>query len=170
MLLSMNRRGFTIVELLIVIAVMGILLVLGVVNLRSTQVDARDKERSSDIETIATALEAYYMNGTTGSTSFGRYASTSLIGQETATLPDIDVKALKAPDQSSYSLVAATCSGTCNQTTSGMTPQPTINQYVYQPLQQNGSLCTGTQECRKFNLFYRTEVDNTVHKVTSRHQ
>lgn len=164
----MNRRGFTIVELIIVIAIMGILLVLAVVNLRGTQVNARDNERKTDIENIGQHLEIFYKSGTNGSTVVGRYPSTAIIGQETTMLRDIDSKSLTAPDASGSSLVAATNNV---QTPTGVLPQPTISQYVYQPYQSDGSLCTSeAQECRRFNMYYRLEGDNTVYQVASINQ
>lgn len=152
----MYRRGFTIVELVIVITIMGILLVLGVVNLRSTQANARDDERKTDIESLALQLESFYTSGNDDSTTFGRYPSTGIIGMETTILRDIDPKTLRTPGASAVSLVAAT---NATQTPTGVTPSATTSTYIYQPLQSNGALCTsGAQECRKFNLFYRLEV------------
>lgn len=58
-----KSRGFSIVELIVVIVVMGILLVLGVVNVTSSQTNARDKERDSDIGNIAKGLETRYTGG-----------------------------------------------------------------------------------------------------------
>lgn len=167
----MVRRGFTIVELLIVIAIMGILLVLAVVNLRGTQVDARDNERVADIESIATQLESFYNGGSASSSSFGYYPSTALVGSENSFLPDVDTKILIAPGETtiSDSFFAATNN---NQTEAGVTPQPdnASYSYIYQPLATDGTLCTGSTECRKFNLFYKKEKDDTVYKITSRHQ
>jgi prepilin-type N-terminal cleavage/methylation domain-containing protein len=65
----MNRRGFTIVELVIVIAIMAVLLTLGVVNVRASQIDARDAERKTDIETIAQHLETFYTSGADDNTT-----------------------------------------------------------------------------------------------------
>lgn len=170
----MMRRGFTVVELIITVTIMGILLTLAVVNLNSTQVGARDTERKEDVAALATNLEAYYRNGTEASTLVGRYPPTSLtLSGETsvrASLRDIDFKSVTAPGSTG---VAATFISATNavQTTSGVTPQPTTTQYVYQPLQANGTLCTAANhECRKFNIFYRLEVDNTVNMVTSKNQ
>ena len=170
----MTRRGFTVVELIITVTIMGILLTLAVVNLNSTQVGARDTERKEDIAAIATNLEAYYRNGLETSTVIGRYPSTGLtVSGETslrASLRDIDFKSATAPGSANVAatFVAATNN---NQTTTGVAPQPTTSQYVYQPLQPDGSLCTGgTQDCRKFNLFYRLEADNVVYVVTSKNQ
>lgn len=169
MLIDMNRHGFTIIELIITITVMGILLILGVANLRSSQIPARDSTRKTDIDSIAQSLEIYYRTGTDGTTTLGRYPSTVIIGQETVMLRDIDPKVLSAPGVTGSSLVAATNN---TQTTTGIAPSPlTTSTYIYQPLQADGSLCTlGTQECRKFNLYYMLEADGLVYIVTSKNQ
>lgn len=57
------NRGFTVVEVLVTLIVIGILLGLGTVGLRSTLANGRDSERKSDIETIARGLEFRYDNG-----------------------------------------------------------------------------------------------------------
>lgn len=54
------RRGFTIVELMIVIVIMGVLLTIGTVMYRGYQASARDKERESDITAVQTYLESIY--------------------------------------------------------------------------------------------------------------
>lgn len=163
----MNRRGFTVVELLIVITVMGILLILGVVNLRGTQVSARDTERKTDIENIGLQLEIYYKTGTDDSTTIGVYPATQLVDDTTAikqTLRDADIRSFIPPganDADDGFVMAANSV----QTTAGVLPQPTTNTYVYQPLRQNGgvwALCSLTSEaCSKFNLFYKLETATT---------
>lgn len=169
----MNRHGFSIVELIVVITVMGALLLLGVINFNGAQVNSRDSERKADIESIASYLETYYESGNDDSTSFGIYpsveASTGLIGNETTFFRDLDTDAIKSPGLTSSSLIYATNN---TQTIAGILPQPTINQYVYQPIATDGSLCNNslTKECRKFNLYYRLEVDNSVNIVTSKNQ
>jgi prepilin-type N-terminal cleavage/methylation domain-containing protein len=170
----MKQRGFTIVELIITISIMLILLTLAVVNLNATQANGRDSERTSDISAIANNLETFYKNGTNTSTTLGRYPSTALLASgETSIkslLPYIDIKSVQAPGAASASASFIPATNTV-QTTAGVAPQPTTSQYVYQPIQTDGSLCTAeTQECRKFNLYYRTEVDNTVKKLISKIQ
>jgi len=179
----MDRRGFTIVELIIVITIMCILLTLGVVNLRSTQSNGYDAERKIDIENIALHLDVYYKSGadiigTNGTNDTGSYPSVDLISQETTMLRDIDVKSLRAPGvETGTSLVASTNTGVITQTTAAVLPQPTISTYVYQPIKDDGTLCTGKSECRKFNLYYKLELATTacpapdnVCKVTSKNQ
>jgi len=175
----MVRRGFTIVELLVIIVVMGILLVLGVANLRGSQAQARDKQREVNVETIANNIEDAYNTGKSDGTSVGRYRSTGLATSPTtsANIPNVDPKVLidpGAPNGTTNSLVAAT---NTVQTVTGVAPLPSSSNlvYVYQPLYIDGTgawaLCTSAgQTCRKFNLYYYQETTNSVVMVTSRNQ
>lgn len=174
----MMRRGFTIVELIITITIMGILLTLAVVNVGTTQAKARDDKRRSDIESIASNLESFYNVATDNSTNFARYPSVALVGSQstiTADLRDADMKSFLPPGTSdvAQTFLASTNTGSAPniQTPGGVLPQPTIAQYIYQPIKSDGSVCqSGEIDCRKFNLFYRLETDNMVYKVTSKNQ
>jgi len=55
-----RRTGFTVVEVIIVMAIMAILLAIGTVSFRSYQVSTRDKTREGDIATIQNYLESLY--------------------------------------------------------------------------------------------------------------
>lgn len=173
MIIDMNRRGFTIVELVIVIFIIGVLLVLGVANLRGSQANARDTERKGDIETIALHLESFYQSGTDGSTSTGDYPSSQLTSSQAYTetaLRDIDIKSITAPGitVSTNTFKSATNN---TETTAEVSPQPTVDEYIYQPLQSDGSLCTlEVQECRRFNLYYHLESDDTIYMLKSKNR
>lgn len=56
----MRSRGFTVIELVITIAVMAILLTLGTLGFRSYLSHARDKEREADVMAIQNYLETIY--------------------------------------------------------------------------------------------------------------
>jgi prepilin-type N-terminal cleavage/methylation domain-containing protein len=58
--LKKNNKGFTIVELLIVIVVIGILALLVITTYGGIQSKARNSKRQADIQAIATQVEAYY--------------------------------------------------------------------------------------------------------------
>lgn len=169
----MVNRGFTIVELIITITIMGILLLLTVVSVNSSQIAARDDERVTDISSIQAALESFYSVGTGSFSTIGRYPTVSVTNSTAISqsfFTDIDVKSLKAPgvNDTTQTFIAATNN---IQTTTGVTPQPTVSQYVYQPIMGTGALCTaGNTDCRKYNLYYRLEKDNTVYMVTSKNQ
>lgn len=60
--LKQRQSGFTIVELLIVIVIIGILATLVIVTFSGVQQKARDSERKTDINAIAGQLEAFYAN------------------------------------------------------------------------------------------------------------
>ncbi len=59
----LNFRGFTLVELLVVIVILSILGVVGVTLFSSTQQRARDAKRKADIQAMAKAMEANYSPG-----------------------------------------------------------------------------------------------------------
>jgi prepilin-type N-terminal cleavage/methylation domain-containing protein len=169
----MNRRGFTVVEMIITVTVMGILLTLAVVSVNTSQIKARDDERKTDIASIALALEDFYKTGSASSTEFGVYPSLGILTSEAAlkaALPDATPESFLAPD--SESLLESFVPALNNETVAGgLTPLPEPFQYVYQPLMADGTLCdTGDTDCRKFNLYYRLEEDRTIVKVTSKNQ
>lgn len=159
----MNHRGFTITELIIIITAMGILMTLAVVNLSSSQANSRDTERKTDVESIALYLDTFYNSGSDNSSTLGRYPST-VVTQDLETtklmLRDIDTKVITAPNETDSTVTFKPATNQL-QTTTTVTPQPEINQYIYQPIKSDGTLCTSeTQDCRKFNIYYKLEVAN----------
>ena len=58
----MKRRGYTIVELLIVIAIIGLLVTLGTYAWNSSGQRSRDSVRKSDLSRINNALQQFYLD------------------------------------------------------------------------------------------------------------
>jgi prepilin-type N-terminal cleavage/methylation domain-containing protein len=56
----MKRKGFTLLELLIVIAIIGVLISVGVVSYSQAQRKTRNSRRRSDIKALQNAWEQYY--------------------------------------------------------------------------------------------------------------
>ena len=65
---KIQDSGFTLVELLVVISIIGILASIGLVAFRSTQFRSRDAQRKSDLKELSSALELFYSD-------YGRYPS-----------------------------------------------------------------------------------------------
>ena len=171
MLYSMKRpAGFTLIELLITITIMVILMTLAVISLRGNQASARDEERKTDANVIAQQLEAYYQSGSDPITTYkrGQYPPTDLVNSEAnvkLALRDLDPKALRSPDVADASPMSFTVA------TTALDQTPDVNTYIYQPLTSANAICqTISQECRKFNLFYKMETTGTVQKITSKNQ
>jgi prepilin-type N-terminal cleavage/methylation domain-containing protein len=162
----MTLRGFTVVELIITITVMGILMTLAVVSINSTQVRARDEERKTDIATIATALETYYTSGSDTQPGRGVYPTTALATSEAtirASLRDVNMESFIAPGQTSVtdSFKAATSASSLLS--------PAVGEYIYQPLTSTNGLCS-FGDCRRFVLYYRLESNDTVQRLVSKGQ
>lgn len=65
---SVKPKGFTLVELLVVMSIIGVLASLAVGSFRNAQTRGRDATRKSDLKQIAHSLELFYAD-------YGRYPS-----------------------------------------------------------------------------------------------
>ena len=132
--------GFTIVELLIGIVVIGILAALVLNSFQGVQVRSRDTKRKTDQNAMSTQLEVYYNdNGgypiVTAQLNTDTWITTNLKGAS--------LDAFRAPGQ--------------NSNTISSTATPTISQYGYTPLQSDGTTACTTAPCAKFTLYYKEE-------------
>lgn len=57
---KLNRKGFTLIEILVVVAIIGILAGVVLVGLRGTGPQARDSRRAADLKQVQNGLELYY--------------------------------------------------------------------------------------------------------------
>jgi prepilin-type N-terminal cleavage/methylation domain-containing protein len=55
-----RQAGFTLIEIMVVMAIIAVLAALSVGSYRSSQIKARDAERKNDLKQISNSLEVYY--------------------------------------------------------------------------------------------------------------
>ncbi len=118
-----KSKGFTIVELLIVIVVIGILATLVIVTFTGIQQKARNSQRQTDINAVDSHVEAYYAsNGyypTLQDLQTASFLSGNLKGLDPQSLVDPKGGNVAATaDASHYSYVASGASGCVNTTAS----------------------------------------------------
>lgn len=137
--LNKNNKGFTIVELLIVIVVIGILALLVITTYSGIQQKARNSKRVTDVASIQTHLEAFYNEK-------GYYPNRGDMNDAafvTAELKGLDATALHDPKGIQTS-------------TTPFVDVPIANSYSYQPLNTGGTACEGAspadESCTKYTL------------------
>lgn len=57
---KMNKKGFTLIELMIVMIILGILATIGFTSFQNSQKKGRDGRRKNDLRQVALALETYF--------------------------------------------------------------------------------------------------------------
>jgi type IV pilus assembly protein PilA len=134
--LKKRNQGFTIVELLIVIVVIGILALLVITTYSGIQAKARNSKRQTDIQSLQTQLEAYFSQN-------GFYPSrTDMNGSAwlNTNMKSLDQSALTDPSNPTQSktLLAA----------------PAAKSYSYAVTQSDGSTSCESDDttCAKYTL------------------
>lgn len=108
-----RQKGFTLVELLIVIIIIGILATLVIVTFTGIQAKARDSKRQTDINAIQSTVEAFYAQ-------YGFYPTNAELDSATfqsTHLKGFDPAALKDPKTNAYYTYTASGTGCDNTAT-----------------------------------------------------
>ncbi|HSX47294.1 MAG TPA: prepilin-type N-terminal cleavage/methylation domain-containing protein [Patescibacteria group bacterium] len=129
--LKKREQGFTIVELLIVIVVIGILALLVITTYAGIQSKARDSKRQTDLKSLQTQIEAFFsQNG-----YYPSNADLNLPSWRTSNMKSLDAQALVDPSSTSN-----TCSaGTQTSCLADNNATSFIKQYRYFPQDVNNS-------------------------------
>ena len=128
--LKNKSKGFTIVELLIVIVVIGILATLVIVTFTGIQQKARDSKRKTDLNALDSHAEAFYASygfyPTLADLQTSSFLSTYMKGFDPGALTDPKGGAIAAATTSSaYGYVASgtNCTNTTATTITNSVPQ-----------------------------------------------
>lgn len=152
MSISYARKGFTLVELIVVIVVIAVLTTIVALGLTKYQQDSRDARRNASAVSLAESLEKYYdTNGEYPSCS----AMTDTVSAVQQTL-GISAEALKLPNSTIDN--ALTCTD-ITTSTSG-------DKLAY--VGDGTSKCTGTIACRFWTLKYKEEASGQIKSIQSR--
>jgi prepilin-type N-terminal cleavage/methylation domain-containing protein len=140
--LKKRNQGFTIVELLIVIVVIGILALLVITTYSGIQAKARNSKRASDVKSLQTHVEAFFSQS-------GYYPSIADLNSPSwraTNMKSIDPNALKDPS-STCDPSPASGSSTCIVAT------PAAKSYAYAVTDSTGASCEANdQNCSKYTL------------------
>src|SRR5574342_865302 len=102
------QKGFTLVELLIVIVVIGILATLVIVTFTGIQQKARDNQRTTDVNAIYSHLQAYYAQNGSYPTLAMLTDGAGFAGWKDANMKGLQDEALNAPDGTLIAAVTPT--------------------------------------------------------------
>lgn len=149
-----RESGWSIVEMMIVVALIGILAGLAFPTVMSYRYSGRDAERQSDVESIARAFEISYLRDAPAS---GPTYPTTTRATNTSDYTNLfqgqDLSITKAPETTTATSIVAASNTTQPQ-------DPGIDQYIYLPLTATNTLCNSTDACVRFLLYYRVENTN----------
>lgn len=149
-----RRKGFTLVELIIVIVVIGILTTIVALGMSLYLAEGRDAKRSTSTSAISEALEGYYDKN-------GEYPSCSALtanGQTVSQLLNgLNTETLVAPKATG---------GTTNSLSCNVLDTSTSDFYEYRG--DGSATCTTGAGCLSYTLRYREERTGNIVEVNSR--
>ena len=125
--LKKAQKGFTIIELLIVIAIIAILALLVLNNFQGAQAKARDQQRTTDINNIHSKLEEFYNENNYYPNTFSATTFAGLDGEALKDPIGGDSISINTPvaDATAADAVAAPASDTAGSASYVYIPYPT---------------------------------------------
>lgn len=60
-LFFLAQKGFTLIELMVVVSIIGVLMAAGILTFANAQKGAKDTKRKGDVDSISKAMEQYYL-------------------------------------------------------------------------------------------------------------
>ena len=158
--LKKSHKGFTIIEVMIVLAIAGLILLIVFLAVPALQRSSRNTQRKNDASAIGAALANWISNNNgTVPKKLGKNASSSILevcntgggatGGATACTGNVETATMGFYTDANVSVADGSAGG--------VTPTPTVNQVVI----ETGELCSGNIggaiSSRTAAIFYATE-------------
>lgn len=140
-MISLKKRdqGFTIIELLIVIAVIAILALLVITTYSGIQAKARNSQRQTDLQAMQTQLEAFYsQNG-----YYPTRTNVNTASWRATNMKSLDAGALVDPQSTCNAATSTTC----------LASSPGAKVYSYAVTDSSDASCEAAEtNCAKYTL------------------
>jgi prepilin-type N-terminal cleavage/methylation domain-containing protein len=149
----MKQRGFTLIELIVIVAVVGILATIAVIGYTRVQADGRDSQRATSVVAIAEGLERYYDENGEYPSCRTMTGTSSTVGQ----LLGIESASFRAPQSTLDNSFICTAIDTESSTS---------DTYAY--IGDGSTACDTGSSCLLYRLQYREEVSGEIVELASR--
>jgi prepilin-type N-terminal cleavage/methylation domain-containing protein len=141
--LRSTQSGFTLIELVIVIIILGILLTVVGTTYRGVQAKNRNSQRETAVTTLQGGLETYYAE----TSMYPTLADLNNASWVAAHMHDTPTSALRDP---SWSTSVKSCTSNSH---SVLIDHPAMGCYSYQPVSNDGSACDNVKKiCAHYTL------------------
>lgn len=149
-----NAQGFTLIELVIVIIILGILSTLVAMTYGGVRSKNRNHDRQTAINTIQAALEKFYAQN--GSSNYPSLSQLNNTVWRTQNMPDLATKTIRDPE---WSAKTAACAVAGAPT---FAARPTAHCYAYQVTSPTGGNCNNADvPCAHYTLTATLEGNQT---------
>lgn len=154
------KKGFTIIEITVTVAIIAILATFVGMSLTGQQVKARDAARSSKVTIIADALERYY-------DKHGEYPSVrSLLNTYSGNTGSAVASLLSINEKTTLVMPGATA-GTTNSIAASVTSNDTIAYVASSAVGNDNCQSSAQGGCDQYTLSYKKESDGSIVNVES---
>ncbi len=170
-----KTRGFTVVELVVVMIIMAILIGLSIMSITSNQANARDHERLADIDQVMRGLERYYNEANSNTATAGRYPDITLAANlpTNSMLPGVATGAFTYSSSSvtpSFVVAVGPAGRAVDSTATVASQLTTRNTFVYEPSYYDSAtnswkLCGAGSECLRYVIYYTTEKTGSTIQI-----
>ena len=159
--ISTNKHGFTIIEVVLVLAIAGLIFLMVFVALPALQRSQRDTQRRNDMSRLATALtnwQTNHQNNLPAASNANDFLTNYLKQSNTVAQSEF-----KDPDNTNYTLLIENWSTASGANRTGATNGTTAHQiHIITGATCNGESATSSTGANDYAILYRLEGSGVV--------